>query len=825
MKSRKQPYYLIALMPILSVFLAYVVARLVANSGVYPSGADTMCHLYKGNVLYNAIGDGDFWPIYDPLWYNGVEMMRYWAPLPVYVLAGCQLLGGGSPMQGFLVFVMLIFIVGALAWLYVGFRLKRPYLGAFLGVLWFFMPNNLIAMFNEGNLPRSICLAILPLLTYWVYDYLKNRRWQTFPKISVCFALVALCHSGYAGMVLIAFLVYFLVDALIYRKWMRCGEAVLALVLGYLLTGVWLLPSLIGGITSMDSSEVMAGFFQSIFLSINPFARLSRGCVDFYFGLAAFLLAVFGIFLSKRKSMPGFWSGMITLICTSNSLYIVLAKLPGGQFLWMLRFISIALCMILFSFLLWDSLKKGWVLLFCVLLVLDALPSLPLVLGNQSGVTPEENMEAISEMSLIGEAKALTEQRLALLDASSLGSMGAYLVSGYGEPTAAAYGAGWQSSATAMNIKQINTALEEGQYLYLFDRCLEMGNDTVVIRMSLVKDQVNHPVEMMDDAALCAGYRFVDANEGYRLYKLDTDGNWGTVSEYRAIGIGTAAPGISRDFPCVEETDSTNLNDFTFEQLCGYDVVYLAGFTYDDKPAAEDLVMRLSEAGVRIVIAADGIPEDRDSQNQSFLGVVCSGVSFSQGYPDLVTEEGVLETDLFPDGYREWSTVYVNGLDEVWGTVNDLEWSLPFYGTVKNDNIVVIGLNLTYYYGLTGDEDVGRLLSRSMDLSPREIPEREIVPYTISYAQDDITIECDRDDVNTGLAYHDSFEADREIYTKNHLTYVKAGKTVIALTYPYLIQGTAVSIVTACLIAGYALRLRALGRSSGGRPSRTGAAR
>lgn len=808
MKDRRKSYYLILIMPILYALLAYTVARLVENSGVYPGGIDTLCHLYKGDVLYQAICKGDYWPIFDPLWYNGVEMMRYWAPLPVYVLALCEFFGGGDPMGGFLVFVMFICFVGAVSWLYVGFKVKRPYFGAFLGALWFFMPNNLIALFYEGNLPRSICIVILPLLMYWVYDYLQYRHWYTLPKLSLCFALTSLCHSGYAGMILIAFLVYFLIDAIIYHEWRRGIHALVALALGYMLIGVWLVPSLIGGITSTDSSEIMAGFFQSLFLSINPVARMQRGCVDFYFGLAALLLAVFGVLLSKKKSMPGFWTGIITLICTSNTLYIVLAKLPGGQFLWMLRFISIALCMILFSFLIWDTLKKGWIVLFAGLLILDALPSLPLILGDQSGKTPDEIMAEYSDWTLIGEAKEMTGQRLALVDESALDAMSAYLMTGYGEPVATTYGAAWQSCTTATNFKQIDRSLEDGNYLYMFDRCLEMGNDTVVVRLAIVKDLADHPVELMDEAAEKVGYRLVDHNDGYRFYKLDVEGNWGTVSQYRAIGIGTAAPAISRQFPVVEETETTNLNDFTFEELSKYDVIYLAGFTYDDKAAAEKLVTDLSEAGVRIVIAADGIPEDRASHNQSFLGVICNGVSFSQGYPDLDTIDGVLDTDLFPDGFREWSTVYVDGLDEIWGTVDDLDWELPFYGTVKNDNIVVIGLNLTYYYSLTLDEGVGALLSRAMDLSSAELPEREIVPYTIEYTADDITITIDRDDVNTSLAYHDSFAADQEIYSKNHLTYVKKGTTVIGLTYPYLKQGIGVSIAAAFLILGYTLYMR-----------------
>lgn len=794
------------LMPILYALSAYGMAILVQNSGTYPSGSDTLSHIYRGDVLYRAICNGDYWPVFDPHWYNGAELMRYMAPLPTYLFAFCQFLGGGSAMTGFLIFVAFIFFTGAVVWLYIGFKVNRPYFGAFLGFLWFFIPNNLITLFYEGDLPRSICIAVLPLLMYWVYDYLREQHWYTIPKLSLCFAMIALCEPGYALLVMIACMIYFVIDMIIYHKWHRDVQAFFALVLGYFLIGLWLVPVIKGDVTGIDNLEIMADFFQSMFLSVNPFARLQRGNVDVYFGLAAMLLAIFGILLSKKKSMPGFWTGILILVCSSETLYILLSSLPGGDILLMLRFVSIGLCMILFSFLIWETLKKGWILLFAVLLILDIVPSMPLILGGQTGNPPEVRLNSYAEKTLVREAKGMTKQRLALVDESSLGGLSSYLITGYEEAVATTYGGAEETAATVNNFKQIDRALEEGHYLYVFDRCLEMGNDTVVIQLDIVGDLAKNPVLQMDHAALRVGYELVDYNDNYRFYKLNKkgiDGNWGTITKYRAIGIGTAAPGISRQFPIVEETDTTNLNDFTFEELKEYDLIYLSGFTYDDKEKAEKMIEDLSEAGVRIVIAADGIPDDRGSQNQSFLGVICNGVSFSQGYPNLDTIDGMLETDLFPNGYRDWSTVYVDGLDEVWGTVKDLDWNLPFFGTVKNDNIIIIGLNLTYYYGLTLDEGVGALLDRAMNISSTELPEREIVPYAVQYGTDHITIQADRDDVNTGLAYHNSFTASQEIYMKNHLTYVGAGTTEISIGYPYLTYGIAVSGGAFVLLIGY----------------------
>lgn len=810
MRDSKKSYYLILLMPILYALLAYGMANIVQNSGICPSGMDTLSHLYKGDVLYHAIREGNFWPLSDPFWYNGVEFMRYLAPVPVYLLAACEFFGGGSPIGGYLIFVMFICFLGAVSWLYVGFKVKRPYFGAFLGALWFFMPNNLTGLFYEGNLPHSVCIAVLPLLLYWVYDYLQWRHWYTLPKLSLMFAFISLCHVQYGGILLVSFLIYFVIDGVIRHDWHRGVEIFVSFVLGVLLTGAWLIPSRTGSAVSESSLEIMEDFFQSMFLSINPAARFQRGCVDAYFGLAVLLLAVFGGFLSKKKSMPGFWTGIIILICTSETLYLLFVRVPGGQVLLMLRLVSMALCMVLFSFLIWDTLKKGWIVLFAGLLILDALPSLPLILGSQNGLLPEIILSNQSDMTLVGEAKEMTEQRLALVDESGLGAMSAYLVTGYGEPVAGMYGAAEESAATLTNIKQIDRSLEEGNYLYLFDRCLEMGNDTVIIQLDIIGDTSKAPLQKMDRAAERVGYRMVAHNDSYRLYKLNAEGNWGTVTKYRAIGIGSAAPSIVRQFPVMEESERINLNEFTFEELKNYELIYLAGFTYNDKASAEKLITDLSEAGVHIVIAADGIPDDRGSQNQSFLGVICNGVSFSQGYPDLDTIDGVLETDLFPNGYREWSTVYLDGLTDVWGTVKDVEWELPFYGTAKNDNIVMIGLNLTYYYGLTEDESVGKLLSRAMDLSSDELPEREIVPYTIQYESDRMTIVSDRDDVNTGLAYHDSFTASQDIYSENHLTYVKSGTTVISLEYPYLNQGIAVTILAALFLLVYTVHKRRL---------------
>ena len=238
----------------LYLMAAIAIAYVIRIGGNYPTGVDTMCHVYKGDVLYHAIRQGNWYPLYDRFWYNGVQMMRYWAPLPVYFLAFCQAIAGGVDLEGYLVFVSLVFYLGALVWLYIGIRKNRFVLGAFMGGLWFFMPNNLYALFVEGNLPRSLSMVLLPLFIYFVSEYLFENNWRSLIRAVPVFVGIALCHVGYAGMIALAMLLFLLVYRILYHRTGKCIPVIISIILPFMIIGIWLYASLKGGITSTDSS-------------------------------------------------------------------------------------------------------------------------------------------------------------------------------------------------------------------------------------------------------------------------------------------------------------------------------------------------------------------------------------------------------------------------------------------------------------------------------------------------------------------------------------------------------------------------------------------
>lgn len=817
-KGRGMPLWVkclfFAAMALLYVAIAAIVVYFVSRNGTYPSGSDTMFYVYRGDFLYRSITqEGNWYPLLDMQWYNGVQTWRYWSPVPAAVFSLCKGIMGGNLFDGYLLCVGFFCFLGALVWLIMGYTHRRPVMGAILGALWFFVPCNLFMFFSEGVLSRSMAMAILPWFLVSVYDYLYRplqRRLSALVNIILSLTIIILFHVGWAAMMVISlliFLLFYFVVNLKKEHRVPVGPILLCALLAFLITGIWLIPSLIGGITGIDTSAIMRDAFQSLNRTLNPFYgwlaggswnRWNNIAGSPYFGLAAFCLCVFGVLFARRQAAPGFATAAAICLLTSSAVYPLLSRLPGASYLWMLRFIALALTFVFVSLLFWPSLKRRYQAVILILLATECALAFGLFLGDGSATTPEERFAGSSKPPLIDVAQEVTAQRASLVEPGRSVFNAVYCLAGYGEnPTATSYGQGLQAAANYSNVVQVNQAAEDGQFLYMFDRLFEMGNDTVIVPVSSLDPQYADLGEL-DAAAARVGYRVAASNEDYRLYHMDTPQTFGMVTKYRAIAIGSGSNAIALGFPAVQETEDYVLDHYTFEELSEYDVIYLAGFTYKNRETAEELVLKLSEAGSRVIIMADGIPSDEHTGSKTFLDVSCNTVNFQNGYPALDTIDGVLYCDLFPDGYAtDWKTVYLNGLDDVWGTITDVpEGRMDFYGTAKNDNIILIGLALTYHYSLTQDPSVGMLLSHALTLSSTELPRREIVPISVDYHNNVITIDAPCDNVNTTLAFHDDiFDADRPLEEVNNMTVVGAGPTVIRLRYPYFAIALTISTV------------------------------
>ncbi len=810
-KSNKASKIVLILSFFINLLIGVVIIGVVSRSGVLFKGSDSMYHIYRGDWVLKSIESGDLWPLYNPVWYNGVELMRYWPPVTAYLMAFCQFIARSLPgffpdnyiFEGFAVYSGIIYFIGSCTWNIAAYVKRRPVMGLLFGFLWFFMPQSLHVLFAEGNLPRSLILAIFPLAFLFINEYLKKGRVKNFLGTAITFALMCGCHVGYTGMVAISWLMYLLVYRLccftgmnkVQKSGKRDLELIVAIICGFALIGVILFPSLKGGLASNTSnaSQAAEGFFQSIFKTLNPVDKVKGGYAASYFGIISFLVAAFGAVASKRRARAGFITALVIVLLTTKTAQPIFQLLPGGSLMWMLRFLPIAAAMIFFSMLEWDSLKKPILAVIIALLTADCVIAVSTFVPRVKEPTMTEYFENMADTTLIDEAKDMTKNRIALMDSVNPIGNGVFYLTDFNGSTNQMFGQGWEAASTSLQIAQINESFDYGYYYFMFDRLLEMGCDTIIVKKDAAA-VVPYNEKEADVAAELRGYTKAYDEGSYVVFHYEgIEGAYGTITEYDGIAIGNGAYYISMMFPTICEAPSEYIDDFTLEELSSYDTIYLDGFLYHDVETAEDLITKAAEAGTEVYVLADGIPENYESKTNRFLGVECQSVQFDNGFPTFYTTKfGEIELALFPDEFKNWKTVYMNGLTEVLGYSEVLNEQMPFWGKGTNDNITFIGFNLTYYYSRTRDRNVGAILAGIVDVSEYEVPERQIVPLDITYGDDSITISSPEDNVNTSLASHDIFEGD--FRTFNRLVFVDKGETTITYSYPYLIQGILVTL-------------------------------
>lgn len=759
----------------------------IYEMGYVGSGNDMWGHIYKANYLYENIKDGNWYPLYTKDWYNGVQPYRYWAPVPYYLYAGLEFLCGGSILPSYALFAFFSYVVGGFGFLLLGKRMNRILLGTAFGALWFFFPENFRVYFCEGNLPRMVTAIIIPYFIFFLYIVLEEQRYRALFGILFTTTLITLSHAMIGAMTGIATALFFCFYCYQNRVIRPAIRVIVTMLLSFLVAGIWLLPALSGGLVGMnaDSSEsVMASLMYELKDSLNPNHRIS-GVVDtFYYGIGVTVVAILGILLGKRKNRAGYYLLILILLMTTSSALPVLSKLPLSQLLWMMRFATLAYAFFILSFMQWKSLKKGFCVLFFFLLLLDSIPSM--------NVKRYYTQSADSIKNEIKEVKDSTVQRNAIMDLSAFGSYPSYALP---EKTdiSCTYGWAWQGAETADNIVKLNTSLEEEEYVYLFDRALELGNDTVLIRKNLVGKNGKTKKDVLN-AASESGFWLLSEWDNAYIFKRNTPKQFGVKTTYDGMAIGNYASLLELYYPNFTTGDSDYLDDYTFEELKQYHALFLSGFSYHNRKKAEQLVEKLDAHGVRILVDVTHMPVNRLNNRMQFLDVYMQEITFETRYPELKYKGSVVKTLDFTEENREWNTGYLEGADDVIGSFLYSGKKLAFSGQKKSmRNTYFLGLNLTYHAMDTGDENAFSVVSDLLGYGKNVLPKRQVVPLKISYTNDGLTITSPEDAVNTTLAALDTFQSNREMKKHSHLLYVNHGVTKITFHYPYFVPGLLLS--------------------------------
>jgi uncharacterized membrane protein len=765
-----------------ALFLSYY----MWERGYFASGYDTWGHLFKSDLMYRNIKNGNYYPLFTNLWYNGVQPYRYWAPLPYYILAGLQFLAKGDVTTSYFYFVAFSYFVGGFGWLLWGKSSRRMLLCTFIGMMWFFLPDNMRVFFYEGNVPRMVTTILLPYLVYFIWRFIQHEKNYAAVFITLLTALLALTHLMISAMMGVGAFIFLVFHVFETRKILRSVEVIISMLLGYVVAGIWIVPALIGGLVAMNSDaskSVMESLTYSLQATLNPLIRMFGVTDTYYFGLSIILICILGIFLSNKKAKAGYYTNLLILLCTTPMMIPFLSKLPLSQLFWMMRFTTIAYVFFFWSFIEWKNARRYFTLLLMILLMIDCIPSFMIskYYYQAKGIIADE----------VEVAKEITTQRVSLMDLSILNSYPSWELCEGENATQYTFGWAWQGASTASNIVMLNTSLEKGNYEYMFDRCLELGNDTVIVLKQLVT-KINETKEHLVEAAGESNYYlYSETTEAY-IFHLDVTGNFAVKTHYRGFGIGKDVEQIVFPYPTFIG-ESVNLEDYTIEALSQYETLYLSGFEYYNLENAEKMVTTLADMGVRVIIDMSHIPLVEENKRMYFLGVVAQDIEFSNMFPTITYKGEDLYLTKFPEEYATWNTKYIEGVDNVWGTADYYGQQLVFAGTNENSNIIFLGFNLLFYCTQTEDQNAYDILNDCFNVKLYELPEREIIPITVKYTSDTIVIDSPVENVNTTIAYQDNFVSDDNIRSQNNLLFVTKKHTEIKLEYPYLKQGVAAS--------------------------------
>lgn len=788
-----------------AIGFALAFAAILYWNTIYPDSVDTdtFGHLFKSNYLYHSLKEGNWYPIYTEYWYNAMELFRYWPPLSYYVLALLQFCTGGDVLNAFYLFAGVVYLINMMGWLTLGKSENCLLLAFITGNLYFFCPDNIRIFMGEGNTPRIFITALLPYVFYFVWEIVHYEKRKKLIGLACVIWMITLTHYMIAAMTGITIFIFCMVYALMNKKWCGIVFVTVDLVLAYLSAGIFLIPGLTGGgLTSQNSEASIATinqWAQEALKSLNPFYRVRDGYVrNFYFGIAIFIIVLLGIIAANKKTGPGFVTTLLIFVSTTTTASMVVRLLPMSQVFWMQRFVPMAMCIFFFSVLLWKQLKKSVIMIFVMGMLLDSATTAKLLIELRQEPIGELVEQEMSDY-LLPEAVKLTQNRLGILDNSIWGAIPSWYLSKDMNEDSVPFSFGWayQGAETIDNIVSINEAAQEGFYEFVFDRLLELGDDTVLVDKSLFME---NNVDGMKQAARLCGYTLIQENDKVWLYHLENaEGTFGVKKKYRNLAIGQHAEAICYIYPEFAYSNRGVLEDYTLEELVQYEKIYLSGFTYRDKATAEKLLLDAAAQGVKIYIDMQHIPLNALLGKAEFLNVYAQHVEFTEKFPIMSTNNGSqFKLNFQEAGYPIWNTVYLagaqNSLKEAY---YDKATRLTYVAQNDNPNITFLGFNTIYYYKQNRMPELLIFLNEVFEEEPGRIAESEIVPITVSYEKDKITICTESDEVNTGIAALDCFEVvgneEKSVY--NQLLMVNQGTTVFAVKYSDFAVGMLVSVI------------------------------
>lgn len=697
----------------------------------FPWGSDTWGHIRKAQFLLQEMMNGNYFPKFSPMWYNGVEPFRYWAPLPYYMLAGLMR-ALGDPFLAAGWYVAVCALIGASGWLSMRNRFGFAQAG-FAGFIWLFWQDNVRVAMSEGNLPRVLATALFPYLLHcflMVVDRSSEKSVLKFAALACVSGVAIIAHAMIAA-------TYFIGLTIVGFFWILCtgirskdlARGVLGISAGIGLSAWWLIPSLQNGIVSIDKEAISEAMqFFPLKISMNPYLRLSQPEI-FYWGisLAAVVLSVLATWRKRTKlSYASMFVGIIIVAASTPAFRPLYRSIPFHHLIFPLYLATVAAGVFLIAGFNWDAAKEQtkrdkWIrvgvsVALLVILAADSYASTTMIATR---IEPSYLTDLAEHMPRGG-------WREATLDMSRFGSAATYILS-QDCNRELVYGWAWQGATTGSNIVNLNTALQTEHYQFLLDRLIELGATHIVARREILRES-----EFLAEAAKRGFKETWRSSEG--IVFVADGGPYALRTEYMGIVIGKFASNWAQMFPTLATGVSPAIDQYEYKDLSPYKVIVISGGTWEDRSKAEDLLSRLAAAGHRVIVDMEGLPEDVLSKRPLFMGVTGEPIMLYRAptvyAPGAEFPDGFVQA--FDEKYYPWKAHTPQGVEKVALEFPYLGETVTVLGskTIGAGSVWFIGANLPYHAYLTGDPYSLKLLSSTMGLEPDMAPNRTKIPLS-----------------------------------------------------------------------------------------------
>jgi len=681
-----------------------------AGTALYPWASDTQGHLLKVEYLRENLSQGTIAPQMLPDWYMGMEFMRYYPPLPYYLLVLLRMLIPNAVYAANW-FIGLCALAGGLSWL-----LYRRWIGILPalvgGVLFLFLPDNIRVAMAEGNLPRVLATALLPVTIYLLLRTLGKTGtvWHR-TALAFCFALIVLSHAMMAAIyavccgLILLFLVLKRTTSI-----QKAAQVMLFVALGILFSAWWLFPSFSGGITELDTSamtEALAVFPITNYL--DPGLRVGNP-EAVYIGLALLALSIASLVVYQEQR--GFttaltFTGCFGVLITTSGFNQFFNALPLHNLLWPLRFLGIAsfalLLALMWSLRGWKSISPVVVLTVVAVLAIDGAGSFFLI-----GLRPVD-----PDIDQISQRLSVTNGwREATLDLSRLGSGPSLSFSADAEREQL-FGWAYQGARTAQTVAALNDAIEMGFPAYLLDRLDLYGTDDVVILDDL--PNADHIAAGLQQG----NYLKVYTGERVDLYHREGSPR-AFIADWETLGIGRGAQNLAYLFPSMILGTSTQVDDYSLEHLMRFKTVVLSGFDWHNRQQAEQLVEQAARQGVRVIVDLTGVKKDPLARIPRFLNVWGEQVILPPDPVQVFSLEEQFTLEGFNKHSRLWYSHMLQGLEQEFWSFDYLgqKGTLVGFNAYGQGKVWFVGLNLPYHAVQTRDPLAIQLLSLLLELEP-----------------------------------------------------------------------------------------------------------